>query len=665
VNLARFIDHLPPLCAWLALAATGYFGSAEVTFFGMPLVAALLVEWKGWELGSWRRVLEIGALLVVLAQGLSGAGLLPTTATAIFLVAGIRLCLPRGPRERAQILLTSFLALLATAILGTELSFAFSCLAWFTAALALLLRQVWEQGSLHHRGLPVGAPFRRIPLWVLGALSLGIVIFLVLPRISVGFRPAFVGLGRSLTGRAGLSDQLDLGQKGAIQPSNEVVMRVQPRVPLDADGRAQWSEALGLWKGMLLEGLEGQRWVTLPETQVRQVRSFRAPTDRAQSGLKVEVQVAPTFMALLPRPYGSVAVAALNENLPQFGLGGSLRWRTPPRVTQTLWMSVRTESLENEPPLSPIRRSTLTQGGDATQSALAWSQRIAPGPLPPLLLASRLSEALQKFRYTLDNPSGRARNPLQDFLERSQAGHCEYFASALAIMLRLRGVPARVVNGYRLGPWIDSGGYWLITENEAHSWVECFDETQGRWVPVDPTPAAPPSPLGGPGFGAAFQRWLDALNFRWDRHVVRFDLKQQIAGLDWLQEHGEAFAAWRPRWKSLQSPVLILLTVGVAVGLIYALWRLRRRHSPLSNLQGIGRMPELRPLLRAAKATHPPQTGETLRLWLQRLATARVDLAEDLNLLSAQAEARTYGRRVNPDLRQQAQDLARRWRRKP
>lgn len=665
MNLARFIDHLPPLCAWLALAATGYFGSAEVTFFVAPLVAALLVEWKGWELGAWRRPLEIGALLVVIAQGVSGAGLLPTTATAIFLVAGIRLCLPRGPRERAQILLTSFLALLATAILGTELSFAFSCLAWFASALALLLRQVWEQGALHHRGMPVGAPFRRIPFWVLGAVSLGLIIFLVLPRISVGFRPAFVGLGRSLTGRAGLSDQLDLGQKGAIQPSNEVVMRVQPRVPLDAEGRAQWADALGLWKGMLLEGLEGQRWVTLPETQVRQVRSFRTPAERQQAGLKVEVQVAPTFMALLPRPYGSVAVAAPNESLPQFGLGGSLRWRTPPRVTQTLWMSVRTETLEHESPLSPIRRSTLTQGGDATQSALAWSQRIAPGTQPPLVLAARLSEALQKFRYTLDNPSGRARNPLQDFLERSQAGHCEYFASALAIMLRLRGVPARVVNGYRLGPWIDSGGYWLITENEAHSWVECFDETQDRWVPLDPTPAAPPSPLGGPGFGAAIQRWLDALNFRWDRHVVRFDLKQQIAGLDWLQEHGEAVASWRPRWPSLRSALPAILSVGVGLGLLYVLWRLRHRYPNLSNAQGIGQIPELRPLLRAVRETHPPQAGETLRLWLQRLAEARADLTEALDLLTTQAEARTYGVGFNPDLRHQARDLARRWRRKP
>ena len=81
-----------------------------------------------------------------------------------------------------------------------------------------------------------------------------------------------------------------------------------------------------------------------------------------------------------------------------------------------------------------------------------------------------------------------AANPLEDFLDRTQAGHCEYFASAMALMLRARGVPARVVNGFRLGPWIPEGGYFRVSQDQAHSWVEYWD--QGGWHVADPTPAA-------------------------------------------------------------------------------------------------------------------------------------------------------------------------------
>jgi hypothetical protein len=90
-------------------------------------------------------------------------------------------------------------------------------------------------------------------------------------------------------------------------------------------------------------------------------------------------------------------------------------------------------------------------------------------------------------RYTLlfvDRPRG---NVIEDFLFETRAGHCEYFASALAVLLRAAGVPSRMVVGYRGGQWFEDGAFYLVRQSDAHAWVEAWVEDRG-WTRVDPTP---------------------------------------------------------------------------------------------------------------------------------------------------------------------------------
>jgi len=249
------------------------------------------------------------------------------------------------------------------------------------------------------------------------------------------------------------------------------------------------------------------------------------------------------------------------------------------------------------------------------------------------VLARTLESALRGFRYTLDNPSGRAANPLADFLDRTQAGHCEYFASAMALMLRARGIPARVVNGYRLGPWIPEGGYFRVSQDQAHSWVEYWDE--GRWRRADPTPAAPA------GSGSSFaglgtlSRWVDALSYRWERYVVRFSDQDQQAGLTWIQERWQG---WEWRWKrpslGLSWTVAILLIAWTA-------WRTQGYWRPAP--EGPGRIRALRPLLNAVRRSSPPKPGETARTWLLRLADHRPERQAALQQLADAIDADAYG----------------------
>ena len=323
----------------------------------------------------------------------------------------------------------------------------------------------------------------------------------------------------------------------------------------------------------------------------------------------------------------------------QQGPGGSLRWRYPSRRTLPLQLGLEPRDGPNEPAPAGQRRVLLTDTGEGTESADRYSRTEVPGELPPQALAERLTASLRTFRYTLSNPSGGARNPLQDFLERTRAGHCEYFASALALMLRYRNIPARVVNGYRLGPWIAEGGYWLVTQNEAHSWVEYYDTTAGAWRVADPTPPAPPGALGVDTFWAAFQRWTDALRFRWDRHVVRFSDQDQVAGVSWLRTKLAELPAWRPG-RELLNPALWAAGIGLAA---WAAWRFRpwpKAGSPRRQVQGLR---QLKPLLRAVGPRFQPGTSETARQWLLRLSFRVPERAGFLARVADEADAVAYG----------------------
>jgi transglutaminase-like putative cysteine protease len=430
--------------------------------------------------------------------------------------------------------------------------------------------------------------------------------------------------------QAGFSDSLDLAAGGPILSNNEVVLRV---LPLEEDRRPALEGTLALLRGITLEALEGQRWTTHMTTPPLPYASTEALGGQAT----LEYFVAPSPQGILPLPYGRVTVQRL-PGMPLFGgPGASLRWMYPTRRPMAL-------SFRLEPSAAPDgslprgrRWALLTATGAGTESAERFSRRVVPGEAPAEVLAQRLSEALQRFGYTLDNPSGNAANPLQDFLEVSQAGHCEYFASSLALMLRYRGIPARVVNGYRLGPWIPEGGYWLVTQNEAHSWVEYYDAQAGRWRVADPTPAGS---VEAATFWTAFQRWTDAVRFRWDRHVVRFSDEDQLAGLQWFQARISDLPSWRPDRSSLFYGLGVLLA-GIA-GWRFSRSRPWRRWLAAATPSGHGLKP-LAPLLRAAGRPLQPAAGETARQWLRRLAERLPERAEPLARVAEEADAVAYG----------------------
>ncbi len=628
VRWGRWSDHLP---LWMALGATvssGIYEPGELVVMALPLVAAAGVEVRRWDLSRHHRWLEIGALAFFLGDLARGRGPFTVAIHTLFVLAGVRLVLPRELSHRRQLLLMGFLLFLTTAIGTTDLTFLVWTLAWSCAATLALLQQSWEPSAALCRGTLARPPYAQVPGWVGAALVFGAGFFILMPRLSMGLRPGlFLGTSRSF-GQAGLGDRLDLSGGGPIEPNPEVAVRIAPPAGIDPTRDPQWTGGLELLRGITLESVHGLRWEPAELTPPLAIVSIQNSGSRA-----AEFLYTPSLQGILVLPAGLVRMEPSDPVIVP-GSGASRRWRflRARTVPVTITWNPR-HSEPSEARLSPRRLDQLTRLEPEHEAARRASFRLAPGILPTPQLASVLETSLRGFAYTLDNPSGQAPNPLEDFLERTKAGHCEYFASSMALMLRARGVPARVVNGYRLGPWIPEGGYFRVSQNEAHSWVEYWHE--GRWWTSDPTPqGSAGSASDGRGL-RAYERWLDAVRYRWDRYVVRFSDQDQQTGFSWIQDQ---LQDWEWRWKA--PPKAAGWTLGLAV-LAWMLWRNRDHWRPAP--EGPGRIRALRPLLACTRRTAPVEPGDTARTWLLRLASLRPERRENLQRLADTVDTEAYG----------------------
>ena len=197
--------------------------------------------------------------------------------------------------------------------------------------------------------------------------------------------------------------------------------------------------------------------------------------------------------------------------------------------------------------------------------------------------AKRVEAALRKgYRYDLESPSGAAKNPLDDFLFVSKRGHCEFYSTAMAVMLRTQGVPTRNVNGFIGGTFNRFGRYYAVRQGDAHSWVEVYIDGKGfvRFDPTPPADAAPQSEITGV---LAFVRdMVEAAAQRWDRNVVGYDMRQQVSLLRAVRDrYGELRTKSKVASTMLASPrraffSLVSLLLVVAGGVYW----FRRRGKP-------------------------------------------------------------------------------------
>jgi transglutaminase-like putative cysteine protease len=239
-----------------------------------------------------------------------------------------------------------------------------------------------------------------------------------------------------------------------------------------------------------------------------------------------------------------------------------------------------------------------------------------------------------RFGYTLNLAGKPGNDPLANFLFVTRAGHCEYFASAMTILLRTLDIPAREVNGFLPGEYNDLAGDYIVRASDAHSWVEVYFPGSG-WVTFDPTPSAPERG----GLLSRLSKYIDWVQLSWNEWVINYDFGHQMQMAQNVQRVSrnwtESFRAWferqqsdnRQRLKSLQLrhgtfglllPLLLLLLllalryelIGKVIRWLRLYWQLHAPESPQANPLLASRLYAelLRVLERHGFARRPAQT---------------------------------------------------------
>jgi transglutaminase-like putative cysteine protease len=252
-------------------------------------------------------------------------------------------------------------------------------------------------------------------------------------------------------------------------------------------------------------------------------------------------------------------------------------------------------------PISQRDREELLQLPYIDERIPRLARDMAAGALSELERARQVEHRLRNdYGYTLELLPAAVADPLSNFLFERKKGHCEYFASAMAVMLRTLGIPARVVTGFQSGVFNPMTRLQVVRASDAHSWVEAWINGRG-WTTFDPTPVDASGAAGG--VAARLALFLDAAEQFWQDWVVSYDLDRQVvlaARMDesarrlrvgWFGDFGKRLKE-SARAGAKYAPWIVVLA-GLAVLLaiygrdIWAWWRGRVRTRRMARGQGV------------------------------------------------------------------------------
>jgi len=368
----------------------------------------------------------------------------------------------------------------------------------------------------------------RFKLWytakLVGFLLLcGYSLFLFIPRVHFDQIPSQLGLAIS-----GFSDQVSLDDITRILESDKVVMRVKTR------------GSPGYYKGVVLDYFDGRNWQKSSKfyplrSSLKQNYGLKVPAkyhERFTEVQEFEFQVLPSknkYLFLPPYIRSLEIDPPFLDVSPEGDVRRKFNLRRSQEYKAYAYVFKRSKSLlKTEPPIERSIASRYLQLPNVSPRVQKLARYITRDQLTYFEKIKAIRAFFDKsFRYSLE--SHHPGDPIEDFLLNNRVGHCQYYAAAMVLLLRLNGIPSRMVNGFTSGEYNEYGDYWTIRMKDAHAWVEVYGGN-GIWVTEDPTPAQRGSWFQSGIFQSTFQQlnkigeYFDAL---WQSSVLYFSRVDQ------------------------------------------------------------------------------------------------------------------------------------------
>lgn len=532
---------------YLAVAGSGYLDAPTVllTAAGLLLRAAMICGWLKFEISdrtATRATILYSAFYVADYLALSGE-FLNATVHLVFFLAIVKILTAKTNRDHLYTAVIAFLELVAAAILSVNFNFFVFLALYLLFAMAALTsgeirRSMGNTGAAFtaRSGLKRFHPrLATLTLCVTGGiLAMTAGFFFILPRTADA---AFSRLISNRMRLPGFSNQVSLGEIGEIKNTSRPVMHVRI-----------WGPQQGLkWRAAALVDFDGKRWsnntASREKITLRGGEAELVPPSERPAGRKLnydvsfdEISTNALFFAGRPE-----SILGLREPLIYRYEGGGYRLeRAPSPGFRYSAYSLLEETPEASlpqypPPVLPLQaRERYLQLPMLDHRIAALAGEWTAGFTTELERVRAIERRLRReYGYTLQLPSRELADPLAHFLFERRKGHCEYFASAMTVMLRAIGIPARLATGFQSGVYNSMTELWLIRASDAHTWVEAWIPGRG-WATFDPTPPDPNPP--GFGFMTRFNLYLDAAQTFWQQWVVGYDAGQQGSLADRMEQ---------------------------------------------------------------------------------------------------------------------------------
>ncbi len=621
----KLVTYLFAALGLSALLLGTTFSPVEAALVVVGFAASWFAEPPLIDRPGYSRFWNIAAVVVLFIQIARAAAGEPLLSVGVQYAAFLqisRLSHRKTAADYQQIAILGFLHLIAGTVFSTGLDFAvvffgFVLVMPWMLALTHLRKELETQhgaqspmlrGELQSKTVATPAFFAGTTLLAVPLFVLTAAMFFAFPRVGFGY---LSNLGVRTQAVAGFGDDVELGGFGTIRDDPTVVMRIKPRNRPDPPPRSLDLRLRGTSFDQYSEG-RWSRTQTAREELRRLQDEYIVFRPQKAEDRQYEIILDPMNEAVLFLPEGTVSL-----QVPPVLRSGRNRYR---RITQAPGLDIRYEGRSEGPltykafakarsrgfresiPEALRRRYLEVPAGYERVEELA--RKVTNEAFNPYAQAQSVERYLRgggKYRYTLEQPDTEGKDPLHVFLFEAKAGHCEYFSTAMAIMMRSLGLPARNVTGFLGADYNPYGDYYAVRNGHAHSWVEVFID--GRWLTFDPTPASGQVFAAPSGFAVKMRQMLDAMRVRWAEYVVEYNIRDQAKALQglaaWyrslggdrrgaqLKADGTSASAdqfgpipFRPDWRWF---IAIMSIFGV--GAVLVRWRQKRRRQTRAGRQ--------------------------------------------------------------------------------
>ncbi len=525
--------HALLLTAFLALAMTGRLDLPSIVLFlaGTGWSLYRTVKDKPPALRA-RSAFVLSCIYIgffVFDMAAISRSFIPATIHLVLFLELLKLHQDKSDKDFFYLIVLAFLKVLAASSLTIDMTFVISLVFFLIALVATLMSFDMYRAERYSesRGQDVAPPLTRMSVWATAwILIIGVALFFMIPRVGTGYfsRAATPSLLLS-----GFTENVQLGQIGQVKLNSAVVMRARLITGP--------SYAVLRWRGIALDRFDGKSWSKTNRIHVRQVSRSNVyairPFDKSGERVHYDVLLEPLATTSLFAPHRARTISG---NLPGIETDNDdAIYMRGPALRRT-----RYEVFSQIPTRPRTLRRTTADGPIPAEIQEQYLQlpddidpRIQPLALeitskyPSIIDKASAVEAWLKrnYKYTLQLTWDPGEQPISTFLFKAKAGHCEYFASSMAILLRAAGVPTRLVNGFLAGEYNPVGGDYIIRQSDAHSWVEVY-VPGSDWLEFDPTPPDP----NGPSVGllAQLSHYADAAELYWNSYILIYDSTSQV-----------------------------------------------------------------------------------------------------------------------------------------